>query len=239
MTKSIKIVIGVVVLLLIVTGAIILKKSWEESSNSVANQQINNIQPTQQINNTIKNMSNLDPKIQALVDQYNEAKAKLSTGAASGNLSTATPEDVTVLDQMDQITTKLEKYDTEAPKASVSVTANGYELTVLINGKDTGIQGGGSTGLRLNYADSVMSLVTRPELRDQTFILQKGQNDIKVTYKKVGSSVNRLSLVLNAYDTNDEVLTIHAENKTEGAIEKTFTLDSKKPSDFKTITVVE
>lgn len=226
--KTLIIAISTVVIILIIGGLV-----WYVTKNKAAEQ---TYQPTNLINNQPQtSISTIDPKAQALVDQFNELTKKLSDNARHGNPSDA---DMQIIDQMQQISAELAKYDTNRIDATIDVDAYGYDVNIAVNGKDTGIEGNRSTALRLFNTDSIMALISTQDVKDRNFILSSGENTIVITYKKIKDSNFGLTLNLLAYD-NVKVLTAEAKNKAEGKIEKTFILEPQKPSDLQTITVSE
>lgn len=80
-------------------------------------------------------MNPIDPKAQTLVDQYHEFTKKLSDEGKKGKF---TAEDKVALNQMSQIGQELyTKYNIDKVSLVISTMANGYDLSITINGKDT------------------------------------------------------------------------------------------------------
>ncbi len=226
--KTLMIAISTVVIILIIGGLV-----WYLTKNKATEQ---TYQPTNLINNQPQtSMSTIDPKAQAFVDQFNELTKKLSDNARHGNPSDA---DMQIIDQMQQISGELAKYDTNRIDASINIDAYGYDVSIALNGKDMGIAGNKSTSMRLFNDDSIMALISTQDVKYHNFILNSGENTIVITYKKIKDSSFGLTLNLLAYD-NVKVLSVEAKNKAEGKIEKTFILEPQRPSDFQTITVSE
>jgi hypothetical protein len=192
-------------------------------------------------NNEIKNttMTTTDSQVQAIVKQYKDLWETLSPEAKQRKKYSS--EDFVILKQMSEVGLKLKALDSkEKIQAFVSANISDNTVSITINGKDIGIEdetlgtneeGDTVTGLR--NADSLMKLISvAPE---QVFILNKGENTIRVSYKnkKPGTP---LRVKVRAYADFDTVLSIDSRLP-EGVIEKSFTLDSVKPADFAPILI--
>lgn len=93
--------------------------------------------------------------------------------------------------------------------------------------------------MRLFNTDSIMSLISTPDIVAHNFILNKGENTIVIKYKKTRANPDDTLEVELSNDENNTILLVTAKNKTEGTIEKTFTIDPSKPTDLQTITINE
>jgi len=186
-------------------------------------------------NNQITAMNNIDPKAKALIDQFNELATKLSPGARQNNMIDG---DTAIIEQMIAISEQLEQYDTNKINARINSFSYGYDLRIMVNDKDIGITGGGSSDHALFNSDSIMALISTPDVVDHNFVLNSGENRIVIEYKKNRDQDDVLRVKLRAYN-DDEVLSVEVKDKTEGKIEKTFMLETEKPADFRTITVSE
>jgi hypothetical protein len=187
-------------------------------------------------NNEIKNttMATTDSQVQDIVKQYKDLRETLSPEAKQRKKYSS--EDFVILKQMSDLGLKLKALDSkEKIQAFVSANISDNTISITINGKDIGIEdetlgtneeGDTVTGLR--NADSLMKLISvAPE---QVFILNKGENIIRVSYKnkKLGTP---LRVKVRAYADFDTVLSIDSRLP-EGVVEKSFTLNSVKPADF-------
>jgi hypothetical protein len=79
-------------------------------------------------------MNNLDTKVQILVDECKELQKEFS--------DSANPDIMEIFNRINQIGQELEQLDSHPIRAILSTQSDGYDLSILINGKDTGIEGG-------------------------------------------------------------------------------------------------
>ena len=187
------------------------------------------------VNKQTTTMNTIDPKAQVLINQFNDLTKKLSDTARQGAPS---QEEEKVMEQMRAVSKELRQYDANRIDASINVNGYDYDVSIAINGKNTGITGNKNTSLRLFNVDSVMALIATQDAKDHNFILNMGKNAITITYKKNKDSSPGLEINLLAYD-NDKIMTVKTRAKDEGTVEKTFILEPTKPAYFQTITVSE
>ena len=110
--------------------------------------------------------------------------------------------------------------------AILSVMGYGFNVKILINGKDAGIKGGKSENKRLFFSDSKQLDEMPPDLRKSFALLKRGENKFSVDFKKVpGSQSSGLEIVL-ALDTDPEkpLFTIKDAGQSSGQMEKTVTI---------------
>lgn len=193
-------------------------------------------QPTNQ-----SNIEQIDPKVQALIDQYNNLGKNLSDDAKNGKPN---DQDSKIETQLNQIRSELSKYDKSDINALLQIQSYGYEIKMQINGHDINSNSNffisnSSSSVHLFDSNGIMAKLEDPFLPINIFILNKGANTIKIDYKKTGKFENfDLIVDITAYN-KDKVLEITAKNKQQGTIEQTFNLDTIKPNNFQTITVNE
>ncbi len=111
--------------------------------------------------------------------------------------------------------------------AAIDVMAYGYEVKVMINGIDIGIEGGKSEGKRLFGMDSPAVKGLPPEFKNLA-CLKEGQNEITVTYKKIPDA-KMPSLTINLsteeqFKKGEHLFYVKDIQDDSGEIKETFTL---------------
>jgi hypothetical protein len=179
----------------------------------------------------------IDPKAQTIIDQIDVLRKKRSPEAESGKPSDA---DMQINEQISELSKQLKTFDKDPINLIINAKASGYELSVTINGKQTGVNitKSGSVFVQLFNSDSIWKKISTPEMAEKNFVLNRGENTIAITYKRIdakelGAEAN---VEILAYD-QEKVLTATVKNSDQGTIEKTFTVATEKPADFKTITI--
>src|SRR3990167_8684257 len=120
------------------------------------------------VNKQTTTMNTIDPKAQVLINQFNDLTKKLSDTARQGAPS---QEEEKVMEQMRAVSKELRQYDANRIDASINVNGYDYDVSIAINGKNTGITGNKNTSLRLFNVDSVMALIATQDAKDHNFIL--------------------------------------------------------------------
>lgn len=124
----------------------------------------------------------------------------------------------------------------EEINAVLSCMGYGYKVKVLVNGTDVGIKGGMSESKRLFDKNNEMAAQATPEIRMKNFVLVNGRNTISVEFKKEGSDQNdKIEITLEAENYPAPVFKMETK-KPSGKVEKTITIQSQAPADFKTVT---
>lgn len=228
---------GVLFVVLAVLALFVFKKN--QASKSV---QVQPVQVQKNVQEQVlvpKESQNNEKELTAqdIIDQVNVLKKNLSAGAATGDPSEA---DAQIGEQIYELSKQLKAFDKDPINMIINAKAYGYLLDVSINGKQTGanITKGGSFFAQLFNSDSIQREISIPEIVAQSFVLNRGENTIKINYKRYGtkSTGDETSVELLAYD-QAKVLTVSVKNSDEGTIEKTFIVQPQKPADFATITI--
>lgn len=108
--------------------------------------------------------------------------------------------------------------------AAIDCMAYGYQIKVLVNGKDLNMAGGGSAAVRLFSEEHSMKAEAAPEIVERLFILKPGENTLRVEYNKNGDETSRLTLNLQLSGHEEgPVLTLETADAS-GVFEKTFTV---------------
>jgi hypothetical protein len=109
--------------------------------------------------------------------------------------------------------------------AAIDVMAYGYEVTVLINGIDIGVQGGKSESKRLLGANHSMVSQLPEELKNLA-CLKSGENELKITYKRL-KEVDTTGLTVEVKSeeqfANNEHVFFHREDPNEDYESKNIT----------------
>jgi len=114
---------------------------------------------------------------------------------------------------------------TEELMAVINVMAYGYETSVAINGLDMSIAGGQSESKRLLGQDDPMASQLPTEMKNLA-CLKSGENEVEVTYKRVGDEVSSgLSIEVKSEEQfrNDEHVFLHKGDPGQDAESKTVT----------------
>jgi hypothetical protein len=120
--------------------------------------------------------------------------------------------------------------------AVLSCMGYGYNVKVLVNGTDVGIKGGMSESKRLFDKNSEMAAQATPEIRKKNFVLVKGPNTISVEFTKQGSNQHdKVELTLEVENYPAPLFKLET-SKSSGKVEKTITIQSQAPANFKTVT---
>jgi hypothetical protein len=163
----------------------------------------------------------IDPKAQALIDQFKELAGRLSPQARTGEPNA---EDEEIMRQMGQMSRELSQYDAAKISVMINISAYGYDVNIRVNGKDIGVTGGGSSVLRLFNANSLMKLISAPNVQEKNFVLNRGENNITITYKKNGTGQDTLKVELKAPGYSESLLNISTEDA-DGTIEKKISIE--------------
>ena len=122
--------------------------------------------------------------------------------------------------------------------AALQVMGYGYKVKVLVNGVDTGVQGGKSEGRRLFSKGHSMEAKAAPELRARHFILQRGANDIAIEYSKIDPKTDdRLEITLDAEGYPQPLLTLVNRTRPADKISVKIALEPKAPPSFKPVVI--
>lgn len=163
-------------------------------------------------------VSDLIAKGKSLGQKLNESKTI--------HTENPTEEDNKNMEEMTEVSKKLRALDKNAINSVLSITAYDYDITVTINGKDVGTKGGGSVSTRYMYQDSLMAELATEEVRNNNFVLKKGENIVVMTYKKKKEE-SHLTANFKIVQENGELIEVFdviAEKKNEGVITLKFVL---------------
>jgi hypothetical protein len=237
---NVVVVVTIISIILIFLGIITLFFVKKRQASALSRVQIVQVQENAQEKTSTLETSQTNKKeltAQDIIDQINVLKKSLSSGAATGDPSKT---DAQIGEQIYELSKQLKPFDKDPVNMIINAKAYGYLLDVLINGKQTGVNiaKGGTFFAQLFNSDSIQRQISMPEIAAQNFVLNRGENTIKINYKRYGtkSSADEASVELLAYG-QDKVLTVTVKNSDEGTIEKSFTVQSQKPVNFATITI--
>lgn len=104
---------------------------------------------------------------------------------------------------------------------SISSMGYGYNLKVLINGKDIGIKGGMSEGKRLFSVEHSLKDQMAPEISAQLCVLKPGENTVHMEYSKTGTAPEHLTVDVYL-DAADPVVKLDT-TEPSGVLDQTFT----------------
>ena len=107
--------------------------------------------------------------------------------------------------------------------ATVSCMGYGYEVRVLINGTDIGVQGGKSESKRLFGAESELKKDAPADMRDRLFVLKPGENSLSVQCKKTGQEQDRLTFEMYVGEQVEPFISF-VTSDASATFEKTFAL---------------
>lgn len=123
---------------------------------------------------------------------------------------------------------------------ALSCWGYGYNAKVLVNGKDTGIAGGGSEGVQLFSKEHMMYAEAAPEIRERQFILKEGDNEISVEYEKIpGNENGYLQITLEMWDYPAPIFIMHSRTRASGAYKGIVRLSVDAPADFKPVFITD
>lgn len=121
----------------------------------------------------------------------------------------------------------------------LSCMAYGYQVKVLINDVDVGIEGGKSENRRFFNVGHPLEKETPPEKQARIFILKPGKNSIVIEFIKTGDENDNLSITFDIEGYPSSLLSFTSKNLRSGKIEKTFYLTDSIPADFQSITITD
>lgn len=128
--------------------------------------------------------------------------------------------------------------DTQPLRGFVDSFGYGYEVSISVNGTPVKlIKGDGQQAVRLFALDHPMRAQSPPDMAD-LFILKEGENSITVEFRKKENAQNPLQVKFEVPDRYAKPLFyLTSSTKTEGKVEKTFSIDQNEPPTFATIEV--
>jgi hypothetical protein len=132
----------------------------------------------------------------------------------------------------------------EAPEPDVeailSVMGYGYSVRVLVNGADTGVQGGKSESKRLFGKNHPMIAQAAPAIRARHFLLVPGANEIAIEYSKVDAKTSdRLEITLEADGYPKPLLQLVNRHKASDQLSVRVQIEKAAPSGFKPVLIGE
>lgn len=118
--------------------------------------------------------------------------------------------------------------------AALSVMGYGYKVKLLINGTDTGIEGGKSEGRRLFGKGHSMAAKAAPEIRARNFVLVPGNNEITIEYAKIDPKTGDvLDITLEAEGYPQPLLRLTSKAKASDKMVVSVNIADKPPAGFK------
>jgi len=132
----------------------------------------------------------------------------------------------------------------EAPEpeleAVLSVMGYGYSVKVLVNGVDTGVQGGKSESKRLFGKTHPMMAKAAPAVRARHFLLLPGANEIVVEYSKTDPKTgDRLEITLEADGYPKPLLQLVNRQKPSDKLNVSVHIEKTAPAGFKPVFIGE
>jgi len=122
--------------------------------------------------------------------------------------------------------------------AALQVMGYGYKVKVLVNGVDTGVQGGKSEGRRLFAKSDPKAAKATPEIRARHFLLQRGANDITIEYSKIDPKTDdSLEITIDAEGYPQPLLRLVNKTKASDTVSVKLVIEPKAPSSFKPIVI--
>ena len=110
---------------------------------------------------------------------------------------------------------------------SLSVAGTGYKVCILVNGKDTGLRGGGSQSTRLFSPTHGMAPETPTAMRKKLVLLKDGPNQIVIDFKKTGGAEDSLTVEMFAEGIDHPQFRLTSSAKGRGKVNRTLNLMSR------------
>ena len=125
-------------------------------------------------------------------------------------------------------------------EAILSVMGYGYSVKVLVNGADTGVQGGKSESKRLFAKNHPMIAKAAPAVRARHFLLVPGANEIVIEYSKTDPKASdRLDVTLEADGYPKPLLQLVNREKASDKLNVSVQIQKTAPAGFKPVLIGE
>lgn len=125
-------------------------------------------------------------------------------------------------------------------EAILSVMGYGYSVKVLVNGADTGVQGGKSESKRLFAKNHPMVAKAAPAVRARHFLLLPGANEIVIEYSKTDpKTTDRLEITLEADGYPKPLLQLVNREKASDKLSVSVQIQKTAPAGFKPVLIGE
>ena len=125
-------------------------------------------------------------------------------------------------------------------EAILSVMGYGYSVKVLVNGTDTGVQGGKSEAKRLFGKNHPMFGQAAPAIRARHFLLLPGANEIAIEYSKTDPKTSdQLDITLEAAGYPGPLLQLVNREKASDKLSVRVQIDKTAPPGFKPVLIGE
>ena len=125
-------------------------------------------------------------------------------------------------------------------EAILSVMGYGYSVKVLVNGVDTGVQGGKSESKRFFGKGHPMMQQAAPAVRARHFLLQPGANEIAIEYSKTDPKASdRLEITLEAEGYPTPLLQLVNREKASDQVSVSVQIQKTAPAGFKPVLIGE
>ena len=123
-------------------------------------------------------------------------------------------------------------------EAVLSVMGYGYKVKVLVNGADTGVQGGKSESKRLFNQGHPMVAKASPDIRASHFLLRPGANEIAIEYSKTDpKATDRLEITLQADGYPQPLLQLVNRDKPSDKLTVKLQIEKAAPAGFKPVAI--
>lgn len=120
----------------------------------------------------------------------------------------------------------------------LSVFGYGYKVKVLVNGADTGVQGGKSESKRLFNKSHPMAAKASADIRASHFLLNPGANEIAIEYSKTDAKANdRLEITLEAESYPQPLLQLVNRGKPSDKVSIKLQIEKAAPAGFKPVVI--
>ena len=121
-------------------------------------------------------------------------------------------------------------------EAVLSVMGYGYSVKVLVNGVDTGVQGGKSESKRLFGKTHPMMAKAAPAVRARHFLLLPGANEIVIEYSRTDPKTgDRLEITLEADGYPKPLLQLVDRQKPSDKLSVSVQVEKTAPAGFKPV----
>ena len=122
--------------------------------------------------------------------------------------------------------------------AVLSVMGYGYKVKVLVNGADTGVQGGKSESKRLFNRSHPMMAKASPDIRASHFLLKPGANEIAIEYSKTDpKATDRLEITFQADGYPQPLLQLVNRDKPSDKLTVKLQIEKTAPAGFKPVVI--
>lgn len=122
--------------------------------------------------------------------------------------------------------------------AVLSVMGYGYSVKILVNGADTGVQGGKSESKRLFGKNHPMMAQAAPSVRARHFLLVPGANEIVIEYVKADPKASdRLEITLEAEGYPGPLLQLVNREKASDKLKVSVQIQKTAPAGFKPVLI--